>query len=208
MFDRFVARPASPWRRPDRGEGATASFELVTGREDDLVAQLARLADICIVPHPEGGDEVSSSNALHAVLFDSGRPVLIAAHEAPRTHRRARLRRLERHAGERGAGDRGAALAASGQKPSACSTPTTTSGAARRPPSWPNTSRSTASLPRSPSSAPSTDVGRGLLAAAAEFGADMLCMGAYSHSRLRQLILGGVTRHVLEKARIPVLMTR
>ncbi len=41
-----------------------------------------------------------------------------------------------------------------------------------------------------------------------DFGADLLTMGAYSHSRLRQLILGGVTRHVLENADIPVLMCR
>ena len=40
-----------------------------------------------------------------------------------------------------------------------------------------------------------------MLAAAREFGADLLTMGAYSHSRLRQLILGGVTRHVLENVR-------
>ena len=33
-------------------------------------------------------------------------------------------------------------------------------------------------------------------------------MGAYSHSRLRQLILGGVTRHVLETADLPVMKTR
>ena len=32
-------------------------------------------------------------------------------------------------------------------------------------------------------------------------------MGAYSHSRLRQLILGGVTRHVLENSNLPVMMT-
>ena len=37
---------------------------------------------------------------------------------------------------------------------------------------------------------------------------DLVVMGAYSHSRLRQLILGGVTRHVLENADIPVLMCR
>jgi nucleotide-binding universal stress UspA family protein len=36
----------------------------------------------------------------------------------------------------------------------------------------------------------------------------MLSMGAYSHSRLRQLILGGVTRHVLENAKLPVMMNR
>jgi nucleotide-binding universal stress UspA family protein len=31
-------------------------------------------------------------------------------------------------------------------------------------------------------------------------------MGAYTHSRLRQLILGGTTRHVLEQATMPLLM--
>ena len=31
-------------------------------------------------------------------------------------------------------------------------------------------------------------------------------LGAYSHSRLRELILGGVTRHVLQNAEVPVLM--
>jgi nucleotide-binding universal stress UspA family protein len=52
------------------------------------------------------------------------------------------------------------------------------------------------------------DVGAGLLHAAGEFGADLLTMGAYSHSRLRQLLLGGVTRTVLEHATLPVLMNR
>ena len=51
-------------------------------------------------------------------------------------------------------------------------------------------------------------VGAGLLAAAKEFGCDLLVMGAYSHSRLRQLILGGVTRHVLEHATVPLMMHR
>ena len=64
---------------------ATASFASVTGREEDLVAQQARLADLTVVPHPEAGEDVSSSDALHAVLFDSGRPVLIAPRRAPTT---------------------------------------------------------------------------------------------------------------------------
>jgi nucleotide-binding universal stress UspA family protein len=51
-------------------------------------------------------------------------------------------------------------------------------------------------------------VGAGLLAAAAAYGCDLLSMGAYSHSRLRQLILGGVTRHVLEHSTLPVMMNR
>ena len=84
MFERFAgeheviiadARPGSDY--------ATASFAAVTGREEDLVAQLARLADLTVVPHPDAGEDVSSSDALHAVLFDSGRPVLIAPQIAP-----------------------------------------------------------------------------------------------------------------------------
>ena len=51
-------------------------------------------------------------------------------------------------------------------------------------------------------------VGAGLLAAAKEFNCDLLVMGAYAHSRLRQQILGGVTRHILEHATLPVMMHR
>jgi nucleotide-binding universal stress UspA family protein len=39
-----------------------------------------------------------------------------------------------------------------------------------------------------------------------EHGADMLVMGAYGHSRFREAILGGATRHMLEIAETPVLM--
>ncbi|MFH5776082.1 universal stress protein [Paracoccus sp. NGMCC 1.201697] len=43
---------------------------------------------------------------------------------------------------------------------------------------------------------------------ATEIGADMVVMGAYGHSRFRQAILGGATRSMLEKAKVPVLMAR
>jgi nucleotide-binding universal stress UspA family protein len=48
--------------------------------------------------------------------------------------------------------------------------------------------------------------GEALLARAHELGADMLVMGAYVHQRMAGLILGGVTRHMLAHADIPVLM--
>ncbi|MBM3604513.1 MAG: universal stress protein [Alphaproteobacteria bacterium] len=43
---------------------------------------------------------------------------------------------------------------------------------------------------------------------AIEIGADLVVMGAYGHSRLRQAILGGATRNMLEQARVPVFMAR
>lgn len=48
--------------------------------------------------------------------------------------------------------------------------------------------------------------GQTLLDTAHRLGADLLVMGAYAHSPLRELILGGVTRHMLAHADLPVLM--
>jgi hypothetical protein len=48
--------------------------------------------------------------------------------------------------------------------------------------------------------------GRTLLERAQGLGADVLVMGAYSHSPLREMIFGGVTRHILHHAELPVLM--
>jgi nucleotide-binding universal stress UspA family protein len=44
------------------------------------------------------------------------------------------------------------------------------------------------------------------LAEAKAFGCDLLIKGAYTQSRLRQMIFGGVTSHVLAHADMPVLL--
>ena len=49
-------------------------------------------------------------------------------------------------------------------------------------------------------------IGEAILARANEIGADAMVMGAYGHSRLREMVLGGVTRHVLLNAKIPMLL--
>jgi nucleotide-binding universal stress UspA family protein len=49
-------------------------------------------------------------------------------------------------------------------------------------------------------------VGEAMLAYAAEVGADLVVMGCYGHSRVRELVLGGATRHVLHAAAMPVFM--
>lgn len=46
-----------------------------------------------------------------------------------------------------------------------------------------------------------------LLRRAADLGADMIIAGAYGRSRLRERLLGGVTREILRAARLPVLMS-
>ena len=42
--------------------------------------------------------------------------------------------------------------------------------------------------------------------AATRYGADLLVMGAYGHSRARQLVFGGCTQHFLDGAELPVLL--
>ncbi|MDC8755994.1 universal stress protein [Janthinobacterium fluminis] len=50
------------------------------------------------------------------------------------------------------------------------------------------------------------DVGEALLSLAADSGADLLVMGCYGHARLREVLLGGTTRTVLQAMTVPVLM--
>jgi nucleotide-binding universal stress UspA family protein len=50
-------------------------------------------------------------------------------------------------------------------------------------------------------------IGEVLLSRAADLGADLLVMGAYGHSRVHELLLGGATRSILASMTIPVLMS-
>lgn len=50
------------------------------------------------------------------------------------------------------------------------------------------------------------DAGLAILALAGELRADLLVMGAYGHSRWREMVLGGATRSILAQATLPVLL--
>jgi nucleotide-binding universal stress UspA family protein len=210
LFDRFLAEHDVMLGEPRWGEGTpTASFASVIGREEDLVAQLGRLADVTVVPHPDSGNDVSSSDALHAVLFDSGRPVMIAPRVGPES------------IGTRicvawnGTAEASAAVYAAlpWLRRAKAVRVLFADDYQRRGPAAVDLVAYLALHDITAEAVPfkatgERDAGAGLLAACTDFGADLLAMGAYSHSRLRQLILGGVTRHVLEHAELSVLMNR
>jgi len=54
---------------------------------------------------------------------------------------------------------------------------------------------------------PDIDITSTILSYAADSSADMIVMGGYGHSRLREFILGGVTRGILETMTVPALMS-
>ena len=51
------------------------------------------------------------------------------------------------------------------------------------------------------------DAGNQLLSYAADLSADLIVMGAYGHSRVSEMVLGGVTRTLMESMTVPVLMS-
>ncbi len=51
------------------------------------------------------------------------------------------------------------------------------------------------------------DAGNLILSRAADLGSDLIVMGGYGHSRMRELILGGATRHLLQHMTVPVLLS-
>ncbi len=51
------------------------------------------------------------------------------------------------------------------------------------------------------------DVGNALLSRASDLGADLIVMGGYGHSRVAELVVGGVTRSLLAQMTVPVLMS-
>ena len=50
------------------------------------------------------------------------------------------------------------------------------------------------------------DIGNALLSMTNDLNSDLMVMGGYGHSRFREILLGGVTRTVLESMTVPVLM--
>lgn len=189
--------------------GLRAETVPVSGSIDGSAKQFALLArhfDLTVIGQVE--DASSADEALlEAALFESGRPVLMVpyVHRAPT--------RLER-AMVAWDGSEVAARAIAGAMPllaharhvQVVTVPNDRTGVDH--PGF-NIARHLArhGLPVELKVTPSTmDVGNTLLSLAADEGADFLVMGAYGHSRMRELILGGATRQILQSMTLPVLM--
>jgi len=214
LFDEFCASNnitlADTAEAAKAAGGVTAAYAEAIGREEDIVAAQARLHDLVVLARPEADEEVSTSDSLHAVLFDSGRPILLAPRTVPaEIGTRVCI-------GWNGSAESSAAVAAGLpwiERAKAVRILSAQEYHARGPEAeelvkylaWHGV---TADVARFEPASSGGGVGAGLLATAKEFDCNLIVMGAYTRSRLRQLILGGATRHVLEQADIPVMMNR
>jgi nucleotide-binding universal stress UspA family protein len=190
----------------------TTAFKVLEGAEDELIIKYGRLTDIVVMGRPSGeeaGDQVLSR--MEDALFGAGQPVLLVPNgmaqpaldklvsgpaliswngsiEATRAISQAldllrgmkEVRVLSVVEGKKDrhpASDLVRYLAWEGVTASMIESTQTTGSAAEQ-----------------------------TLATAKGIGAGFVLMGGYSHGRLRQLMLGGVTSHMMDHADLPVLM--
>jgi nucleotide-binding universal stress UspA family protein len=196
-FDGFVAAHAAESPR-FKWRGGNAI-------DDAALGSLGRLYDITALARP--GAKGSRMTAFESALFDSGRPVLMAPPRAPASLGDNVL--IHWNCSTETA--RVIALAMPVLKQSKRVVLLTVEGNVVPGPSAKDALGHLAAHGINASEKTVDQKGRGpgeaILSEARTMGADLLVKGAYTQSRLRQMIFGGATSYVLSKAEIPVLLS-
>jgi nucleotide-binding universal stress UspA family protein len=189
-------------------EQPNVTTELVTVEPGETVAGcfrwLARHFDLSVAQQP-APDHPVNEHAIEAGLFGSGRPIILV----PYVHSRpARLDTIliawnESAIAARAVGDALPLLEKADRVELVMVADSSGSGSAAR--MIQHLARHNIQAPRHTMPA-AGGVGEALLSYAADIDADLVVMGGYGHSRLREMILGGTTRTMLASMTIPVLM--
>ncbi len=173
---------------------------------DAAVGMYARLFDLTVVGRPVQGASTPAASTLETVLFDSGRPILIAPPDPPKSLGRTVV------VSWNGSTETARAVAFAMPFLSRAERVVVLAVAGVMVPG-PSAAEAARQLKLNGIEAESRDAttdGRGggetILAEAAALGADLLVKGAYTHSRLRQMIFGGATSQILAEAELPVFM--
>lgn len=207
IFDEVCAAESVTWvDGPPASGGPTATWIEETGREDEIIALRGRLSDMIVVNRPTDDSAVAATMTLNASLVETGRGVLVVPPDGASG--------FGKHVAVswNGSAEAARAVAASmalieeAEKVLILSI----NGDDASPDvatqlgnylAWHGVNAEIETAPVS-----DHQVGETVLKRCAEWDADLLIMGAYTHSRLRQLIMGGVTRYVLAEANLPVVM--
>jgi nucleotide-binding universal stress UspA family protein len=194
---------------PERfGEPVSLSYGW---RTDDLqgdrsIGDYGRAFDIIVVGRPVGGQAAPRISTLEEALFNSGRPVLVAPPAAPKAFGSNVVIAWN--------GSTETARAVSFAMPLLVQadkvTVLTIAGGTVPGPSGEQIAR-TLRINGVPAQALDAEnegrsVGETILKLTMSLGGDLLVKGAYTQSRLRQMIFGGPTRHLLDHATLPMIM--
>ncbi len=208
LFRRLCRDPglnlAEPGASPEPGRFSVA-FVVEKGSEAQQVEGQGRLADLVIAARPGPDGEAASSQLLQAAILDTGRPVLTlpASGEIDPAASMAIAWDCSRESAKavtaalpllKGAKKIVVITARSGDAP--CQ-PSRLLGYLS---AHGITAETWAFTPEK------GGLGEAILAQCATAGSELLVMGAYGHSPIREMVLGGATRDILKRATIPVLV--
>ena len=195
-----------------RGSGLSTEVRWMTASFSgtaDLFGRIARRFDLSVVRQTEPDDKTPDPLIIQAALFDSGRPVLVV----PYVHKSGiKLDRIlvawdGSHSAARAVGDalpflkraKAVEVVVVGDKAKSKEIP----GADIAH----HLARHGVKVEVKEIVAADVDAANILLSHAADVSADFMVMGGYGHSRLREFVLGGVTRSVLATMTIPTLLS-
>jgi nucleotide-binding universal stress UspA family protein len=207
-FEELAAERDLPFGRLDEpSTGLRVGWNELAGSAGETIGEYARLFDLIVMSrHPEG-DGPDWKTTCETVLFESGRPLLLVGDSAPDELGRRIL------VAWNGSMETARALACGRSLLQGADSVTvlTVQGGTVPGPDGENVA---AHLRANGIAATAVTVERGersvgemILHEAAERGIDLLFKGAYTHSRIRQLIFGGATHEILHNATIPVFMS-
>lgn len=183
----------------------TAEWVEEEGRQIDVIKRNGRLVDVIVVAQPDV-DRNIGTNTLKTALFQTGRPVMMVPNGV------APPPRLGVHVTLAWNGSLEASRAVSMSLPILEQSETVTilstgaepnAASARELSAYLDAHRINSTIHRFEKK---RNVGADLLALTRELGADTLIMGAYGDSHERETIFGGNTQHIVDKAKLPVIL--
>jgi nucleotide-binding universal stress UspA family protein len=193
-------------RHAARSDHVTISLREAQGSFGDQLAAAARLSDLVVFPPMREGDQAGLAEAFVQVLVETDKPALRSSDEAPQT--------FGRRIAIGWNGQSAAAQAMSAAIPYLQKAESVEVLSVQRAPLKFDATegvREYLKLHGVPSTERIIDagnkrIGQALLDAATEGAADLLVVGGYGRGRLRESLIGGVTRHVIARAAIAVFM--
>jgi len=206
FFNDFMKERGVSAREPESPSDQPSAVWQNVGPAEDYVGHRGRLFDLVVVGRPVHGATAPTMYTLEAALFESGRPILIAPPTAPEAIGETVV--IAWNGSTETA--RTIAFAMPFLRQAGKVVVLSVDDAMVPGPTGAEVARY---LRRNGVAADVRDAaagkrtaGEAMLDEAAAAGADMLVKGAYTHSRLRQMIFGGATSHILSHAEIPVFM--
>lgn len=209
LFREAMAAAGVPLGPAEGAAGPTAEWREEEGRQNTLVGALGRVFDLVVVEQPARQASLAEAT-LEDALFESGRPVVMAPAAVPGGHWDSIGRRIVIAWNGSTETARTVAFAMPFLKRAQSVQVVSVEGAMTPGPSGEDLAQS---LTRHGISTLARHVtprdrspGQVFLDEARAIGADLLVKGAYTQSRLRQMIFGGATRHIIMEAMLPVIL--